>query len=391
MRLLFLVQGMTHHDQPGYHDGFQRVLARGLLTDYQQLCYPAMVKSLGYGRFCDRVIQKAHQMDAHVVFLQFPHGFRELNPDFFTGLRRALPGVIICSSNGDGFSPIIKPLPRSLVTAARYSDLTFTTSMGWISRQWIKQGARNIVLMPNGFCQVRFGKAAPSKSPEFDIAFVGSLYRSRNPLRRFHPFNRRRKTMVEQLTRRYGKKFGLFGHGWQGNPSWQGPLDYAAQEACYQNARMVFGGSPHNRDPFYHSDRFFIAAVSGSPLVDTFIPGLGHFLLPDTHWHPVSQKSELVPTLDRLLDMDEVQLKSMGQRTREFCLDHHSQYHRVHNMIEIIHTLKEARDAGVLPVMPPLRYFHPHIRPRDIQHLAVWSWSPLAPRPKASGGIRHAS
>src|ERR1017187_2078685 len=229
MKLLVLYQARDAvQDQPGYHDGFQRLVAEGMLAMHEALPYYGVAESRGWSALWTEAYELAARIQADAIFLQFFHGSI---PDPFSGIQRlkelaSRPTVF--TSLGDPFGRVTKTVPKCFSAASALSDISFLTGIGYVGRQLIASGSKNLVLMPNGCCQVRFSSRRPGvlAPPEFDLAFVGSRIRSRNPLSHFYWVSRKRVDFVKAATKRYGKRFGLFGKGWEGNPSWQGPIAY---------------------------------------------------------------------------------------------------------------------------------------------------------------------
>ena len=91
------------------------------------------------------------------------------------------------TSLGDAFGLWTRRVPRSYCVASKLADVNYLTGMGYVARQLARQGICNLVLMPNGCCQVRFsaGFDQTKYSPEFDAVFVGSRIPFKNPLSHF--------------------------------------------------------------------------------------------------------------------------------------------------------------------------------------------------------------
>jgi hypothetical protein len=294
-------------------------------------------------------------MEADAVFLQFFHG--EM-PDPTEPIRRlkGLPAKpMIFTSLGDAYGRWARRVPKSFQIASALSDVTFLTGMGYLARKLAQSGSRNLVLMPHGCCQIRF--ACPvhvDQRPEFDVIFVGSRYRSRNPAAFW--WARRRTRMVESFTTRYGRRFGLFGHGWDGNPSWQGPLPFDQQQVVCGKSATTLGGTPGGYHDYYLSDRPFIAAASGVPLVDYAVRGVEHILEPGVDWWLAKDIEEMIACCDHLIEMSFSERLALGIRARERTLTKHTQYHRCLEMVEIVHDLRSARLAGRSAKEPKLTF-----------------------------------
>jgi hypothetical protein len=86
MRLLVLYQARDAvHDQPGYHDGFQRLVAEGVLGMHGAIAYYGIAESRGWSALWTEAHELAARIQADAIFLQFFHG---PIPDPSSGIRR---------------------------------------------------------------------------------------------------------------------------------------------------------------------------------------------------------------------------------------------------------------------------------------------------------------
>jgi spore maturation protein CgeB len=242
--------------------------------------------------------------------------------------------------------------------ASALSDVTFLTGMGYVARQLARAGGRNLVLMPNGCCQVRFSEPPRfgPEVPEFDVSFIGNRLSAQNPLGHFFWTARRRDHFVKLFTRRYGKRFALFGRGWEGNPCWLGPVPYAGQHQAYRRSAVVVGGTPNANHDYYSSDRVFIALASGVPLVDWWVPGLDRILVDGRDCRMAHDIADMVRLCDTLLEMPSGERQRMAAETRARILGAHTQYHRCRQMIDIVKHLRRARQQGSPAALPQLPF-----------------------------------
>jgi glycosyltransferase involved in cell wall biosynthesis len=176
--------------------------------------------------------------------------------------------------------------------------------------------------------------------------------RARNPLNHFYWTARQRVEFVSAFTKRYGKRFALFGKWWKGNPSWQGPISYGSQHEAYRSSAVVVGGVPNACHDYYTSDRVFIAAASGVPLVDYWVPGVDRLLKPERDWWLGRDIKEMIQKCDMLLEKSVPERQTLAEATRQRILSAHTQYHRCVEMINIVRTLRDARAEGK-PVPSP--------------------------------------
>ena len=215
------------------------------------------------------------------------------------------------------------------------------------------------MLVPNGACQVRFGSVGQmvdDHDKEFDVAFVGSRNMSRNPFRPYHWFGKRRTQLVERLSRRFGKRFAVYGNGWDHFPSARGSVPFAQQANAVRSARVVVGGIPFSQERYYTSNRPFIQMTSGVPIVDVCVPGVEMLLKDRVHW-VLSAEKGLMDTIEEVLAWTPEERTAMGQTAADYVLDRHTQAHRVATLIENVRRLRTWRDEGT-SVSPYLPFFH---------------------------------
>ncbi len=193
--------------------------------------------------------------------------------------------------------------------------------------------------------------------PSFDVVFIGSKQGGRNCLRGLYWSGRHRADYVDVLTKRYGRAFALYGHRWEGNPSWQGPTAFEDQVSVCHSGRVVFGGFPGSRLPFYTSNRPFIQALSSRPMVDYRVAGVELFLADETEWLLFSDIDEAVKKIDFFLDHPD-RARSIGQAARAVVRERHMNSHRVALMIDMFEELVTSRRTGRNPMCPPLPFLN---------------------------------
>jgi hypothetical protein len=357
MRLLVLYQARdATADQPGYYDGFERLTAEGQLQAHAAIPYRVVAEERGWQALWDDAESAARDADA--VLLQFFHSPMPDPGERILRIRNLPNHPLIFASLGDPYGRWSHRVPRSFRVASRLAEASFLSGMGYVARQLLRSGGRNLVLMPLGCCQVRFSSAPaePASNPEFDACFVGSRISCRNPFSHFYPVSRRRAEFVAAFTKRYGRRFGLFGHGWEGNPAWQGAVPYLSQLDVYRRSAVVLGGMPNALHDYYASDRPFIAIASGVPLLDYWVRGVDRILEPAHDWWLARDLKQMLGLCDRLLEMPSGERLRIGAAARERVLAHHTQYHRCEAMVEIMKSLLRARREGRLAPPPELNF-----------------------------------
>jgi hypothetical protein len=362
VRLLVLYQARDASiDQPGYFDGFERLVAEGALEAHRAIPYWGVAEEEGWPGLWQHAEEAARAMDADAVFLQFFHGSIPAPSEGIRKLKGLPSKPTIFTSLGDGFGRWLRRVPACFRAASALSDVTFLTGMGYLGRQLTKSGSRNLVLMPHGCCQVRFRSlpVVANAQPEFAVTFVGNRVRSRNPFSLYHWASRERTDFVEAFGRRYGRRFGLFGHGWKGNPAWQGPVPFAEQHEAYRRSAAAIGGPPPTDHDYYTSDREFIAAASGVPFVDYWVRGADRLLENGRDWWLARDLPQMMKLCDRILDLTPGERAQAGEATRKRVLEKHTQYHRCAEMVLIAKSVRDARSAGRKAPVPMLPFLLP--------------------------------
>lgn len=376
MRLLFLMQGLTVEDHPGYGDALRRLLAEGVLTDCVVFPYHGVAEKVGWDGVWREMLSTARDMAADAVFLQYFHGPIPDPADFIAALRDLPSRPVIAVSSGDPFGRLIDRPPKSFRSAARHADVTFVTETGGLARDLARSGAR-VALMPNGYCQARFDRPfdAAAERPEYDVAFIGNLHRIRNPASRLFRTARKRRQQAMALQQRYGQGFALFGSGWDGWPSARGPISYDQQHAVCRKARVVVGPFPNGGMDYYMSDRSVITIRSGVPFIDAWVPRVDRIFATGRHWFLYRDCREMLALCDRVLAWNDDERQAFGRRAAEEIAAGHSQYHRMREMVAILRELRRDLVAGRRPLPPRFEYFLPGIDPQMEVGFATAGWA----------------
>jgi hypothetical protein len=248
--------------------------------------------------------------------------------------------------------------------------------MGRLAKRLQRAGAKRITLMPLSACDVRFGSTpAPPAADhrDFDVVFIGSRPGRRNFTSHLYWSGRRRLRYVELLEERYGHRFALFGHGWSGRRSWQGPIDFDEQALVPQRGRVVFGGYPGSRCDYYASNRPFNQVLSGTPMVDHAVPRVDCLFRDGDEWLLFDDEGSAIDKIDSLLD-GRIDGAQVGARGADAVRNRHLDSHRARLIIAIVDEIGEAQRAHRTAVCPPLDFFHAGIDYRSEVASALRRW-----------------
>ncbi len=384
--VVLILQGTSPADHPGIVDGYERLRASGVVSHLSVFPVFGPAGVAQGNTFWNRVISQAHDASATLVVFQYYHSDRLPDPrPAITQLKRLPSRPTIVSTLGDAFMNGYFGRPsvaRSFLQAAAVSDLVTLTSMGVLADYVARHTHAPIVLSPNAACQVRFGTPQPAPdlhAVEFDVAFIGSRNRSRNPGKGYYWLGRRRERLVEQLTRRYGRGFAVFGKGWDHLPSAQGPVPFHEQARAASRARVVVGGVPFSRTRYYTSDRPFIQTTSGVPVVDVAVPGVETILRDGEHW-VLADGRTLTDRIDDVIGWGDEARQEFGRAAVEYTLRRHTQACRVAELVENVRRQRWWRD-GNDRIGPLLAFFLDEVDSEREEPLATRNWRSRRPRP----------
>lgn len=346
MKILFLSQGYTIEDHPGWQYSLEQLQREGIISDFLNVPACGYLREHGWELFYEHVVQLCKETVFDVVYFHYFHhggGFgKVVSPrECIQRIRETLPDVMILTSSGDGFSDSwLKPdYPIEFQECSRNADITFSTQMGKAADKMVRWGAKNVVYTPNSTCPVRFNAnhIDPETHPfDFDVVFVGS----RNVSRIWNPFNRSsyesrvRAKLVKALAAHYGERLGLFGNNWNGVLPNQGPIPFNDQQKAFQRGRVAVGGNPYSHSDYYSSNRLFVEISSGIPTVELEVPRLNRVLRDQDHCYFCGSIDEIIETCDRLLKIEPKELYAKAAKAADYVAEKHTQYHRMRFKLE---------------------------------------------------------
>jgi hypothetical protein len=378
MKVLFLSQGHKVEDQPGWNYALEQLKKEQFITDFHNIPYRGYASKYGWPAFYDHVLKVCRENVFDIVFFQYFHGNKNaLSPLHCIQKLRELPNrPLIMTSSGDPFSEDwMRPdYPAGFKECSRLADITFSTQMGKASDKMVRWGAKNVVCAPHSMCPVRFQARhidPTSHHFDFDVVFVGSRNKPRvfNPASKVSWSDRNRKRLVLSLVEQFGSRFGLFGYGWNGLSSWQGPIPFDQQQNAFQRGRIVVGANPYSYSDYYASNRPFFEIASGVPTVELAVPRLDRVLRDQDHCYFCQSIKDVVRTCDRLLKWDPVDLYAKAARAADYIAERHTQYHRMKFMLET--AIRYQRNSGTLDVVFP--FFLPEVDLAEESKYAVRS------------------
>jgi len=376
MNLLVAYQGKEAGDHPGKFAGFEHAVQQGRLQRHSSMFWKRNRTANEWARFWDELIERVGAECIDWVLLHHFHDPKIMLGDALVRLRRIHPHVRIATSLGDPFCRFVHRVPQLFVQAARMSDIVFLTGFGYLADQLTRAGVRNMLLMPLGYCDVRFGKTRPMQltAQREGIVFVGNRRLGRNPTHELFWNGLKRIHLVKLLDRRYGSRFHLYGNGWEGMRSARGPLPFDQQGVTYAAAEMVFGGFPGVTYEYYTSNRHFIAMSEGAVMVDFWVKGVERLLEPDTHWRLFRTEKELIGKIDSILDGGAAEVGEMALRGQQRVRQHFSKKTLTETMTKIWRDFDAERASHGVAGIPQLPFVLPEFSGIQHAHRFVRNW-----------------
>lgn len=222
------------------------------------------------------------------------------------------------------------------------ADIVFTADGGVDPSWWAERGV-NHRWMPPGVLETSCYLAEPDPATyPYDVAFVGS--------RGYHQEHAWRGQLVSTLERAYGKKFGLFEHGFQlrrdlNDHRITNKMRGSNCNSLYATAKVAVGDSCFAGRPGYDrytSDRLFEAGGRGALQVYPAIPGITDgpdaLMVDGEHiltFQPESETS-MLEAIERALAMSDEDRMAMRVRSIHHVRENHTYRHRFESMVSIM-------------------------------------------------------
>lgn len=337
MKVLFLSQGRNVEDHPGWEWSLKKLKEEGFIEDYLNIPWQGYGETCGWNAFYQHVVDIAKAGKFDVVYFHYFHRKDVSSPARCIKILKELPSKpIVITSAGDGFSDDwhSPDYPRCFKIASTCADITFSTQMGKAADKMMRWGAKCIVYVPNSLCPARFTNHSINPLVhkfDFDVVMVGS----RNYGKWYHPFSRNfkmakiRVQIVKALCKHFGQRFGLFGRGWDGLVSNQGPAPFNDQQKYFQRGRVLVGGNPYSFSDYYSSNRVFFEIASGVPTVELRVNRLDRVLRDGDQIYFADDIDDIITKCEELLKQDPVELYAKAARAAKEVVERHTQYHRM--------------------------------------------------------------
>lgn len=302
MRVLYIPNEHAHHRQEGARSGFAKLSASGLLSEVRVYSFLLRIREgEGFNSVFRGLCALVSELRPDVVLIQHPGGTGLLS-DHWIQLRKISPFTLVYHE-GDAYDRWRKVLPPEAKAAAQSANLTLTVGASNQMSILSRAGARAMRWTPHSFDPMRFGMEAPIQvqEKEFDVVFIGNSVRSRMPGRSI-PGVRDRHRLVAEMSKRFGRRFAVYGKGWTGATA-QGPIAFADQERAVRSGWITANWDHYPAEAMYFSDRLPISLASGTVHVTTRHPGYDTVFPEETPFlHFTNRVADVTKRCSQLLD-----------------------------------------------------------------------------------------
>ncbi len=316
--LLYLPNEASPGDQVGPRLAFESMHREGRLRDYSAYSYLVEAKRHGAAVALSRLKELVAEWRPDLLLWQhvgrFPLRWADVE-----SLRAAAPRMHLLYHEGDVYGRWVKPLPPSTRLLMAAADTVALVGRGSYAKLARSAGAKRVVYSPHSADTERFGQPwKPTTERDFDVLLIGNRIHSRLPWRRM-PGAARRIELVRALGRRFGKRFAVYGRGWEGFTGNQGSIDFALQEATQRRAWVTVSWDHFDQVEAYFSDRVPISLMSGVPHVTNHQPGYESVFGPNPPLCWAKNVAELVARAEDLLALGPAGINEIGRQAQEYC------------------------------------------------------------------------
>lgn len=322
-RLLYLPMGPGLDDGIGFRRAFDKLVANNTLADLQTFHYCREVEARGgWQAMLDHLVATAATFAPTAIMWQLQTTGEV--PAGYVRRLRSLPSLpVIIQFTGDSY----RRAPKNMIRFGREIDATFLHGTHHIPA-FRKGGCQDVRFLTHWFSLEQWATSeTPSPDPEFDVIMIANFYRQL-PFRRYDG-QRDRMELVKAFTQRYGKRFAIYGEGWNDHPCAKGFVAKEQQQQAMQNSRIVLAANNwHHAN--YFSDRLPISLTSRVPVLHKWFEGADDHFQDGKHLWWFRDTEEALNKAERILAMppavrDAVTEAGAAEAIRNHSCDKHAQ------------------------------------------------------------------
>lgn len=265
--------------QVGGRLGFEALLADGSIGALEIFSYRHVrAEHPNAAAFEEAARTAIDQFRPDILFVQHLFG-TDVSEEFWGRLRRERPELTLIYHEGDPYDRLAKRIDAPTRAILRHADLVLSCGLGSLADILGEVGGRPVELKPHSFPRSRFALIEPGTVEKtVEVVMIGNSGR-RNRLRFLYvPGGRRRARFASRMSAAFGRRFALYGAGWDHLEASRGSLPFFEQERAIHAARFTANWDHFDRIAFYFSDRLPISLAAGLPHVTSWHPGYDQYL-----------------------------------------------------------------------------------------------------------------
>lgn len=278
LRLLYLPNENNVITQAGPRAAFDKMHKANLLDDYKIFSYLIEAQKLeSTDKWAQRFLSIVIDFQPTIIFWQHISRF-PITENLLIQLQNLPFKPFLVYHECDIYGKRIKRLTSPMKILTRNSDITFLVGLGEHAELFRKAGAKKVIFAPWCADTELFGKKwDPYEPGRKDVVMIGNRFTSKYPLLQNIDALRLpgavlREQLAQQLYKRIGKRFKVYGRGWENFPFSAGSIAFKDQELVLRKHLLSVNWDHFPDTPFYFSDR----------LPNTLLSGVAH----TTNYHP---------------------------------------------------------------------------------------------------------
>ncbi|MCC9136741.1 glycosyltransferase [Pontibacter silvestris] len=304
--------------QIGPRKAFEHLLETNQIEAYSAFSFLHEYNTTGsYETVRNKLLQEAKKFKPNVILWQHITSF-DAPAEFLRELKNIESKPVLAYHEGDPYGRYFKRMSPQLKVILREADIVFMIGLGTFAELAREAGAKKVFYAPHMFDSVRSGKPwTPTTEREHDIVMIANAGKTRIPGRYF-PGGRNRMKLAKKLTQRFGRRFALYGKGWDKLESSRGLLPFDKQEETIQSAWLTINWDHFDKVPYYFSNRLPISLAAGVPHITSYHAGYEHMFDSCKGLYAVKTVDEAVETAQFLLSQPKSRLIQEGIQGRDF-------------------------------------------------------------------------
>ncbi len=274
MKLLYLPnEASLDKMQIGPRKAFKALLNKGDLSALEIFSFLHESNQHGLQTTKEKMLKLAEEFQPDVIFWQHIDKF-DITEDFIQQLKNVSSKPKLVYHEADPYAKYIKMINNNMRIMFRNSDAVFMVGAGTFANLAIEAGAEKVYFSPHVFDSTRFGTNwEPTLQRENDLIMIANAKGYVRIPGRYFPGSQRRKELGKKLSRFFGKRFALYGKGWDGLEASRGLLAFNQQESAIRNAWISVNWDHFDEEPFYFSNRLPISLATGVPHITSWHSG----------------------------------------------------------------------------------------------------------------------